>query len=54
MSNKYSRTSMGRTSLGPGKIVRDMGSSSHRESIMAPGQEANGDNLGESFQSSVQ
>ena len=26
---KYSRTSMARTSLGPWKFVRDMGSSSH-------------------------
>ena len=27
--SKYSRTSMARTSLGPWKFVRDMGSSSH-------------------------
>ena len=33
---KYSRTSMARTSLGPWKFVRDMGSSSHLGLIMAP------------------
>ena len=45
----YSRTSMARTSLGPWKFVRDMGSSSHRGLIMAPIQEANSDNLGYLF-----
>ena len=44
----YSRTAMARTSLGPWKFVRDMGSSSHWGLIMAPSQEANGDNLGKS------
>ena len=43
---KYSRTSMARTSMGPQKIVRDMGSSSHWGIIMVPGQEGNSDNLG--------
>ena len=37
---------MARTSLGPKKIDRDMGSSSYWELIMVPGQEANSDNLG--------
>ena len=37
---------MARTSLGPLKFVRDMGSSSHWGLIMAQGQEANGDKLG--------
>ena len=37
---------MARTSLGPQKIVRDMGSSSHWGLIMVPGQEANSNNLG--------
>ena len=46
---EYSRTSMARTSLGPMKFVRDMGSSSHWGLIMAPVQEANSDNLGEIF-----
>ena len=41
---------MARTSLGPWKFVRDMGSYSHWELIMVPGQEANSDNLGKSFQ----
>ena len=31
-------------SLGPWKIVRDKGSSSHQGLIMVPGQEANDDN----------
>ena len=44
---------MARTSLGPWKLVRDMGSSSHRELIMAPGQEANSDNIGKSFRFST-
>ena len=42
----YSRTSMARTSLGPWKFVRDMGSSSHWGLIMEPVQEANSNNLG--------
>ena len=50
----YSRTSMARTSLGPWKFVRDMGSSSHWGLIMAPVQEANSDNLGKYFQFSTQ
>ena len=45
----YSRTFMARTSLGPWKFVRDMGSSSHWGFIMAPCQVANGDNFGKSF-----
>ena len=45
----YSKTSIVRTSLGPWKFIRDMGSSNHRGLIMAPCQEANGDNLGMSF-----
>ena len=51
---EYSRTSMARTPLGPWKFVRDMGSSSHWGLIMAPGQEANSDNLGKSFWFSTQ
>ena len=35
---------MAETSLGPWKLVRVMGSASHRELIVVPGQEANGDN----------
>ena len=42
----YSKISMARTSLGPWKFIRDMGSSSHWGLIMALGQEAYGDNLG--------
>ena len=42
----YSQISITRTSLGPWKFVQDMGSSSQCELIMKPGQEANGDNLG--------
>ena len=45
---------MARTSLGPWKFVRDMGSSSHGGLIMAPVQEANRDNLGKSFRFSTQ
>ena len=52
--DNYSRTSMARTSLGPWKFVRDMGSSSHWGLIMAPVQEANSDNLGKSFRFSTQ
>ena len=47
--SKYSRTSIARTSLGPKKIVRDMGGSSHWGFIMVPGQEADSDNLGICF-----
>ena len=39
--------------LGPLKFVRDMGSSSHRGLIMAQGQEANCDNLANSFRFST-
>ena len=49
----YIRTSMIRACLGPLKFVRDMISSSHWELIMAPGQQANGDNLGIIFRSST-
>ena len=35
--------------LVPLKFVRDMGSSSYGGLIIAPGQEANNDNLGKSF-----
>ena len=41
-----SQTSMARTSFGPWHFVRDIGSSSHWGLIIAPGQEANADNLG--------
>ena len=51
---RYSQTSVTRTSLGPWKFVRDMGSSSHWGLIMAPVQEANTDNLGKCFQFSTQ
>ena len=37
---------MARASLGPWIFVLDIGSSSHSGLIIAPGQEANGDNLG--------
>ena len=46
---KYSRTSMARTSLGPWKFVRDIGSSGHWGWIMTQGQEANGNKLGVFF-----
>ena len=42
----YSQASMAQTSLGPWKLARDMGSSSHLGLIMVPGQEANNNNLG--------
>ena len=45
--------SLARTSLELYKFVRDMGCPSHWGSIIAPGQEANGDNLGKSFLSST-
>ena len=44
---------MARPSFGPWKFVLDMGSSSHGELIIAPGQEANDNNLGMSFRSSI-
>ena len=50
----YSRTSIARTPLGPCKSVRAMSSSSQWRLIMAPGQEANSDNLGKSFRVSTQ
>ena len=40
--------------FGTFKFVRDMGSSSHRGLTMAPGQEANGDDLVNAFQFSTQ
>ena len=46
---QYSRTSMARTTLGPQKTVRDMGSSSQWGLIIVPGQEAKIDNLGNFF-----
>ena len=49
----YNRNSMARTFLEPWKFVRDMGSSSHWGLVMATGQGANDDNLGESFRSST-
>ena len=45
---------MARTSLGPRKCVRGMGSSSHRGLIMAPVQKADGDHLGKYFLFSLQ
>ena len=39
--NECSRTSMARTILRPWKFVLDIGSSSHRGLIIAPGKEAN-------------
>ena len=47
-------TVMAQTYLRPWKFVRDMGSSSHWDLIMAPDQEANDDHLGMSFRSSAQ
>ena len=44
---------MAQKSLEPWKFVLDMGSSSYRVLIIAPGQEANGGNLGMSFRSSI-
>ena len=44
---------MTQTTLESGKFVLDMGSLSHLGLIIAPGQEANWDNLGTSFQSSM-
>ena len=51
---QYSRISVAWTSLGPWKLVWDIGSSSHWGLIMAPVQEANSDNLGKSFWFSTQ
>ena len=53
----YSKTSMVRTSLGPWKLIRDMGTYVVRAIeglIMALGQEANDDNLGNIFRYSRQ
>ena len=50
----YSGTSMARIALGPWKFVRDMGCSSHWGLIIAPGQKADGNNLGKSFRFSTQ
>ena len=52
--NMYSKTSMAGASLGPCKFIRDMDSLSHWGLIMAPDQEAYGDNLGKSFWFSTQ
>ena len=46
---KVSQTSMARTSLEPWKFVREMGSSSQWDLIMAPGRETNGDIYGNVF-----
>ena len=43
--NQYSKTSMAGTSLVAWQCIRNMGSSRP----LAPGQEANGDNLGKPF-----
>ena len=40
VQNTYSRTSVARAPMGPWKLVRDVGSSSQRGLIIAPGQEA--------------
>ena len=50
----YSKTLMSRTPLRPWKFIRDMGTSNHWGLIIAPGQEANCDNLGNSSRSSTQ
>ena len=52
-NTNYSGTPMAQTSLGPTKFVLDMGSSRHRELIIVPDQETNGNNVGMSFPSSV-
>ena len=49
----YSPTSMAQTSFGPWKFVLNIGSFSHWGLIIVPGQEANEDNLGMSFRSSI-
>ena len=46
-------TSKARTSFGPWKFVRDIGSSSHWGLIIVSGQEANEDNPGTYFRSSI-
>ena len=53
-NTEHSRTSMARTSLGPWKFDQDMGSSSYRGLIMAPGLAANSGNLGKYFRFSTQ
>ena len=45
----YSQTSMAKTSLGPWKFVLDSDSLSPFGLVIAPVQEADGDNLGMSF-----
>ena len=50
----YGRTTHGSNVFGTMEIVRDIGSLSLWELIMVPIQEANGDNLGKSFRSSMQ
>ena len=50
----YSKTSMARTYLVTWKFIRDIGSSSYWWLIIEPGKEANGDNLGKIFLSSIQ
>ena len=47
----YSRPLMAQTSLGLWKFILEMVISSHRGLIIAPGEEANGHNLGMYFQS---
>ena len=47
--NHVQSTYMARISLGPWKFVGDACCLSHSGLIMAPGQEANGGNLGKSF-----
>ena len=44
---------MAQTCLGPWEFVLDMGSSNHWGLNIVPDQEANKDNLGMSFQSSI-
>ena len=50
----HSKTVMAQTSLGPWKFIWEMVSPSHCSSIIAPGQESNGDDLGKSFWYSIQ
>ena len=49
LQTAYSRTSIAQISSAPQIFVLDMGSSSHWGFIMTPGQETNGNNLGNSF-----
>ena len=49
----YSRNSIARTPLGPWRFNLVLGRSSNWGLIIAPGQEANGDNLEMSFRSSI-